>query len=122
MAQFLPDAPELLAAIRTLLHDHVLPAVPADLQHRVRVAANLAGILEREARSGRGLEARERDLIGDVVGRDLALDDDAPAQLDEHLRGGVDDAEADRIWQVLVAICRDDLAVCKPGHDAYEGV
>ena len=52
--QFLPDAPELLAAIATLLDEKVLAAVPADLQHQVRVAGHLAALVEREAAARSG--------------------------------------------------------------------
>ena len=117
--QFLPAAPELLGAIATLLDTKVLAAVPADLQHQVRVAGHLAALLEREARLGPEAVRRERELIGALLGVDA---DDPAAALDERLRAGVDDELADRAWEALVAITRDDLAICKPGHDGWEGV
>lgn len=122
MAQFLPEAAELLAAIARLLDDQVLPVVPPDLQHRVRVAGNLAGILEREARLGPESGERERVLVADLIGQPLEPDDDPAALLDQRLRSDVDDELATRAWAALVEIARGDLAIAKPGHDRYEGV
>ena len=64
----LPTAPELLAAIGRLLDEQVLAAVPPHLQHQVRVAANLAGLVERELRLGPANAARERELIAELLG------------------------------------------------------
>lgn len=116
--QFLPAAPELLGAIAALLDDKVLAAVPADLQHQVRVAAHLSRLLEREARMGHQAGQRERELIGALVGEA----DDPAAALDERLRGGdVDRGFERRTWEALVETTRADLAICKPGHDSWEG-
>ena len=51
MSQFLPDAPDLMAAIGKVLRD-VLDVVPDDRRHEVRVAAHLAEVVERELRLG----------------------------------------------------------------------
>jgi hypothetical protein len=120
--QFLPAAPELLGAIATLLDTKVLAAVPADVQHQVRVAGHLAALLEREARLGPGAVRRERELIAAVLGVDAEQLTAPAAALDEALRAGADDELADRAWEALVTIARDDLAICKPGHDTWEGV
>jgi Domain of unknown function (DUF6285) len=117
--QFLPAAPELLGAIATLLDEKVLKVVPADLQHQVRVAGHLAALLEREARLGPAAVRRERELIGALLGVDA---DEPAAALDQRLRAGVDDDLAARTWAALVEITRHDLAICKPGHDGWEGV
>lgn len=119
MAQFLPDPAELLTAIARLLDDKVLPVVPSDVQHQVRVAGHLAALLAREARLGPDSAAAERAAIERVVG---PAGDDAVVAFDEWLRGEVDPAGELAAWEALVAIARADLAICKPGHDRYEGV
>lgn len=43
-----PTARELLEAVREFLTDEAMPALPADLAFRARVAANAVGIVERE--------------------------------------------------------------------------
>jgi hypothetical protein len=43
--QFAPSAAELAAAIARLLDEQVVGAVPAHLQHAVRVAGHLASLL-----------------------------------------------------------------------------
>jgi hypothetical protein len=116
--QFPPAAPELLAAIGRLLDEQVLAAVPAHLQHQVRVAGNLAGIVERELRLGPEIEARERELIAGLLGEEVA---DPPAALAERLRDADDPAFEAAAWAVLVEITRGDLAVAKPGHDSWDG-
>ena len=115
--QYLPDAADLLAAIGDLLDDRVLAAVPPDLQHHVRVAAHLSELLAREAALGDDNTANERRLIAGLLG---AEHDDPVAALDDAIGAGDVDLEV-RAWSVLVEIARRDLAICKPGHDAYEG-
>ena len=116
--QFQPAAPELLAAIRRLLDEHVLAAVPAHLQHQVRVAANLTGIVERELRLAPVNDARERELITELLGEHV---DDPAAALAARLRGSDDPEFEAGAWTALVEIARGDLAVAKPGHDSWEG-
>ena len=116
--QFPPDAAELLAAIGRLLDDKVLDAVPPDLQHQVRVAGHLAHLVEREVRLGPDHASRERQLLTDLLGVDVA---DPQAALAGRLRATDDAAFEAAAWSALVAITRQDLAVAKPGHDAWEG-
>ena len=68
--QYRPTAGELLATIADLLDQELLPALPPDLQHKARVAANLARILEREQRLGPEGESRERALLSGLLGHD----------------------------------------------------
>jgi hypothetical protein len=114
--RYRPDDAELLDAIAGLLESQVLPAVPPDLQHPVRVAANLARILERQqAREPEALE-RERRRLADLLGHDGTVAD-LRAELDRRL-GELDPR---KVWEVLVATARDDLAASKPGYDGWEG-
>jgi Domain of unknown function (DUF6285) len=117
--QFVPTAAELAAAVADLLEGQVLGAVPGHLQHPVRVAGHLARLLEREARLGPATAARERDLLGGLLGSDgdvVALN----AALAERIRTSDDDFAA-AAWSALVEITRADLAIAKPGHDGWEG-
>ena len=116
--QFPPDAADLLAAIGRLLDDKVLEAVPPHLQHQVRVAGHLAHLVEREVRLGPENAGRERRMLADLLGADVA---DPQAALAERIRSGDDAAFEAEAWTALVAITRADLAVAKPGHDAWEG-
>ncbi len=116
--QFPPHAADLLAAIGRLLDEKVLDAVPSHLQHQVRVAGHLAHLVEREVRLGPDNERRERQLLTDLLGADVA---DPEAALAERIRTGDDPGFEAEAWPVLVAVTRQDLAVAKPGHDAWEG-
>ncbi|HKE76571.1 MAG TPA: DUF6285 domain-containing protein [Acidimicrobiales bacterium] len=123
--QYQPSAAELLAAIAELLEDDLLPAVPDALKHRTRVAANLARILEREEALGPDAARRERERLAALVGGGGGADgDDAvrlALELARRVRADDDPGFQADAWEALVAICRDDLAIAKPGHDAWEG-
>lgn len=118
--KYRPDDAELLDAIASLLEEEVMPAVGPGLQHKVRVAANLTRIIQRQqALEGPALE-RERSALAALLGADGDIRQ-LRAELERRLRDGdpaLDDAE---VWDVLVATARDDLAAAKPGYDAWEG-
>jgi Domain of unknown function (DUF6285) len=116
--QFVPDAAELAAAIARLLEEQVGGAVPAALQHPVRVAAHLARLLEREEQLGGAAAERERELLRELLAAEV---DDPQAAVAARIRE-VDDPEFElRAWPALVEITRLDLAIAKPGHDSWEG-
>jgi hypothetical protein len=121
--QFRPDATELLADIASLLEDKVIDAVSGPLQHQVRVAANLARIVEREVRLGQASGAAERGRLAAFV----TDDGDLVAmrkRLCERLMGSepIADDERRAIYDALVATVRADVAISKPGYDAWDGV
>ena len=117
-----PDASELLDAIANLLENDVLPALAGPLQHQVRVAGNLARILEREAKLAPGLDTREHDLLAGLLGADPASAETSAlsARLADRLRTSSDDALERRAWSALLEIVRGKLAVNKPGYDAFD--
>jgi hypothetical protein len=120
--QYEPSAEQLLAAIAELLEDEVLAAVPDALKHKCRVAGNLARILERQEALGPGGAERERERLAALVGTAGSTD---TAELSRQLAQRIktdDEPDFQRsAWEALVAICREDLAIAKPGHDAWEG-
>ena len=121
--QFRPDADELLADIAALLDDKVIDAVSGPLQHQVRVAANLARIVQREVRLGGDAAAAERARLAAFVHDDSDLVA-MRTRLCERLLGpeAIDDGERRAIYDALVATVRDDVAISKPGYDAWSGV
>lgn len=116
--KYRPDDAELLAAIAELLEDQVLAAVPPALQHQVRVAANLARIMERGQALEPAAAERARQALAGLVGGDGDLAA-LTGRLDARIAAG--DFDRPAVWDALVAICRDDLAVAKPGYDSWEG-
>ena len=123
--QYRPTAAELLAAIAELLEQEVIDALTGPVQHKVRVAANLARILEHEVTLSDANAERERVTIRRLL--DIGADDRTPlpdlrARLADALRHtdlpGLGETE---VWEALVAITTDDLAIAKPGHDAWTG-
>ena len=61
-----PTAAELLADISSLL-TQVIDVVPDPQKHQVRVAANLAGIVEREVTLGPANDDAERARLADLL-------------------------------------------------------
>jgi hypothetical protein len=114
-----PTAAELLRDIAELLEGDVLAALNGPLQHSVRVAANLARIVQRELETGREANFRERALIGDLLDEEGNADE-LTAELAARLRANDDDGLARAAWPVLLAVTLDKLAINKPGHDAYD--
>ena len=113
--QYRPTSAQLLGALANLLDDVLLPALPAPLQHQARVGANLAWIVERELTLGPDALQRERARLAEATG---VAD---PAELAAMLRKGVDDHTERAAWSVLVETVREDLAIAKPGYDAWQG-
>jgi len=118
--QYRPTAGELLTTIGDLLDAELLPALAPELQHKARVAANLTRILDREWRLDGDARQRERERLGALLGHDGELGE-LTTELTARLRAGADPAFEAAAWDVLVAVGRDDLAIAKPGHDAWEG-
>jgi Domain of unknown function (DUF6285) len=118
--QYEPTADELLAAIADLIDDELIAALPDDLRHRGRVAANLVRILEREQRLAAAAAAREHETLATLLGRDGDVAE-LSAALARRARTDDDPVFQRRAWEALVTIARDDLAIAKPGHDAWEG-
>ena len=117
-----PTASELLEAIGDLIENEMLPALEGPLRHQLRVAGNLARILEREARLAPALEVREAELLQEVLGDRIDGRDAAAltAALAEHLERERDPALERRAWRALLEIVRGKLSIAKPGYDAFD--
>lgn len=120
MAQYRPDAATLLAAVAEVLDD-VLADVPSHQQHRVRVAAHLARLVEREARLGPAAVVAERAALADLLAVDAAGGGATADALARRLRDGDDEAFERAAWHVLADITERDLAIAKPGHTDWTG-
>ena len=118
--RYRPDDAELLDAIALLLEEEVLPAVGPDLQHKVRVAANLTRILQRQEALEAGALDRERRALVGLLGEEGDLLE-LRAELERRLRHDDVDLDDRSVWEALVATARDDLASAKPGYDVWEG-
>jgi hypothetical protein len=121
-----PTAAEILAAIVPVLENEVVPALSGPAQHHARVAASLAAIVERELQLAAASNAEELERLASLLPGDASDPTDLRAvrqELATALRAGLaDDPATDaRVWAVLMDATRADLAVCKPGHDRWEG-
>jgi hypothetical protein len=113
-----PTAAELLADISSLL-TQVIDVVPDPQKHQVRVAANLAGIVEREVVLGPVNDEAERARLAALL--DQPVDTDLPT-LRSHLLARLSDPapldadESAAIYRALLQTVRADLAISKPGY------
>ncbi len=117
-----PTARELLATLSTFFDEELLPSLTGPLQYRVRVAANLVKILERELELGPTHDRDERAALAALV--DCDANDDLIAnntRLSEAIEAGRFDRQPEPLWRALMAITRAKLAVVKPPYDAYDG-
>ncbi len=113
-----PTAAELLADISALL-TQVIDVVPDPQKHQVRVAANLAGIVEREVTLGPGNDDNERNRLAALLDEGADTDLSAlRAQLLARLANPspLDPDESLAIYDVLLDTVRADLAISKPGY------
>jgi hypothetical protein len=120
-----PTAAELLAVVAEVLERDIVPALDGPVQHHARVAASLVAIVERELRLAPAAAAHELSAATEALPDDQAPADlgEARAELAAALRAGMadDPSVASDVWQMLMAVARDDLAISKPGHDSWEG-
>ena len=113
-----PTAAELLADISSLL-TQVIDVVPDPQKHQVRVAANLAGIVEREVTLGPANDEAERTRLATLLHSPADTDvRTLRAQLLARLAdpAPLDGDESAAIYEVLLETVRSDLAISKPGY------
>jgi len=116
MAQDRPTASELLSAIADFLREEALPALDRAeprLGFQMRVAANSLAILEREARLGPPADARERERLVRLLGRDGMLED-LNRELARQLRTGQRDERDRALMAHLEATIADKIAIANP--------
>jgi hypothetical protein len=117
-----PTAAELLATLNTFFEEELLPSISGPLQYRVRVAANLVRIIERELLLGpahdRNEHAALRTLVGGGDDEDLVA---LNARLCDAIAAGAFDSDPGPLWSALMDVTRAKLAVVKPGYDGYDG-
>jgi hypothetical protein len=121
--QYRPTATELLDAVADLLEGEVLGKVPPELQHRVRVSANICRILQREAELGPALAEAERARWAQLSGDDRSDLASLRAALVGRLADPApfDPQQEQAVYDALLATVRDDLMISKPGYDREGG-
>ncbi|MEZ5379838.1 MAG: phosphotransferase family protein [Acidimicrobiales bacterium] len=102
-----PQPDELAGALATFLTNNVQPALSGGLAFHVRVAANVASMLEREAIAGDAQRRRHRDRLA-ALG---AADD---AELADGIRRGAFDDRLGEVAGQLALSTAERLAVVNP--------
>ena len=118
-----PTAAELLADISSLLDARSIDVVPDAVRHRVRVAANLAGIVEREVALGPAAAEAERARLATLLepNRRRPTSPRCARSCVDRLNAPepLTPTESAAIYDVLLATVRDDLAISKPGYEQW---
>jgi hypothetical protein len=109
MARGIPTAAELVNALRGFLSDDVMPGTSGALSFHARVAANVAGIVERELELGPAAAAAHRERLAT-----LGFADDA--ELARAIRAGELDDRTQELAAALLATAVDDLKIANPRH------
>lgn len=116
MSQDRPSASELLNAISDFLRNEATPALDrADprLGFQARVAVNSLAILEREWRLGPAADARERERLVGLLGREGTLEE-LNRELARQLRSGQRDERDGQLMAHLEATTADKIAIANP--------
>jgi Domain of unknown function (DUF6285) len=116
MPQDRPTAAELLSAIADFLREEAIPALDRSdprLGFQMRVAVNSLAILEREARLGPAADARERQRLSKLLGRDGTVEE-LNRLLAHQLRTGQRDERDPALMAHLEATIADKIAIANP--------
>lgn len=105
-----PDAAALVDAVRSYLHDELLPRATGADRWLVRVAANALAIARRELELGPAHRQAHRDRL-DALG---VADD---AALSAAIRAGDLDHRWDEVRRAVAESVADSLEVAHPGYD-----
>jgi hypothetical protein len=108
-ARGIPTAAELAQALRDFLSDEVMPNTTGALSFHARVAANVAGIVQRELELGQDAARAHRERL-DALG----FADDA--QLAQAIRDGRMDNRTGELVQALLERAIDELQIANPRH------
>jgi Domain of unknown function (DUF6285) len=109
MERGIPTAAELVEALREFLSDDVMPGTSGALSFHARVAANVAGIVERELALGPAAAAAHRERL-------MALGFADDAALARAIRAGDMDDRTQELVAALLATAIDDLQIANPRH------
>jgi len=105
----IPTAAELVAALREFLADNVMPNTTGALSFHARVAANVAGIVERELQPGEAAARAHAERVAQ-----LGFTNDA--ELAAAIRSGELDDRVGELVPALLATAVDELRINNPRH------
>lgn len=104
-----PDAAALVGAVRSYLHDDLLPRTEGADRWLLRIAANALAIAEREVAAG---EAHRAAHAARLAGLGVTSD----RELSEGIRAGDFDHRWDEVAAAVRASVADSLSVANPRH------
>ena len=105
----IPDAADLVNAVREFLEKDVLAATEGRVQFHTRVAINVLGMVAREIELGAAQDARHRELLA-------SLGADSEVDLAARIRSGELDDRVDAVAAAVRDIVRMKLEVANPAY------
>ncbi|MET0429010.1 MAG: DUF6285 domain-containing protein [Microvirga sp.] len=116
-----PPGDTLVEAVARLLRDEVLPALDGALSFKVRVAANVLDLVQREMAGGARSDIEECARLRALTGRDGETD-----ALNRVLCAGIRDGDislatpglSDHLWATTLA----KMAIEQPGYASYRRI
>jgi hypothetical protein len=116
-----PSGETLILAVARLLRDEVLPSVDGALSFKVRVAANVLDLVQRELASGAVADAGERSRLQGLLGRD-----DETGVLNrllcDRIRSGEMSLATPGLSEHLWATTLAKMAIEQPGYASYRRI
>ena len=125
MTQARPTAEELLDAVRTFLHDEVLPGLEGRVRFHTRVAVNVLDTVGRELHDGPTASRAERSRLLTLLHSSdpAAIEelgesdvDTLSRQLAAQIRDGAVTIDDPDLLAHLVETARADVAIANPKH------
>lgn len=114
-----PEPAQLLAMVRRLMRETVIPKLDPSTAYQVRVASNVIEIVARQIERGADDAAAELASLNRLLGTggdDLrALNRELAERLQDGRLAYADPAVRDHLWQVTLA----KLAVDQPSYPRY---
>lgn len=110
-----PTAPELLAAVRDLLHDEILDCTSGHTRYLLRVAIHVVDVVRRQCEQGDGARRALAQALAE-----LGMTDEA--ELAGAIRAGAFDDRQAALRRYLTAAVATRLAVANPRYGAGSGL
>lgn len=115
MSQDRPSASQLLLAVRDFLEQELLPETTSGRAFKLRVAANILGIVERELRLSPVTDVEEHVHLEALLGQSGELDA-LQRELCARIRDGSLDAQRDQVLAFARALTKHKLQIANPSY------
>ena len=114
-----PTTFDLIESVCEFLENKIIPRVDEYTAFHTRVAINVLGIVEREIRLGRDLDAGEHNRLSINLGRDATLEE-LNSLLCKSIREGKIDYNDPDLIEHMTKTTMGKLSIDNPNYSAYK--